>query len=259
MTAMRTLLETRVVAAQRPWRGPLAQVLLTRTAPSLLLLGMLFSILGCFVLVKRPLSLVNVDLAFGILVAMALTNGAMGGDRRPSRWCVLFQMPVTPALFYFRALIIRWIVASTLVAIATIVFCATMPFVEASPRFILGLGLSTWIMTSLLLAVGFGASTLVRRREMSALLLLLVLSILQVALLHVLGLDGEPVVSSLVSYVLIPVDGLTEMMKELVSGDGVFSIGFLTHLVLYPAGWLLVAFLRLRHFAAADLPVDIDG
>jgi len=251
-------LESTVRRLDPSWRAPGVQVLFASQVPGLIVVTGLMAALGVYVMFRRHESIGNVALALGIIVSLAMTRGAVGGDRRASRWAVLFQLPVTPMRFYFRTLAIRLVFATTLIAAASLVWGLAIPFTELPPRALFASVATTWVGTMVLVVLGFSLACVVRVREQSALLLMLVVSVLQKVILHGWGLDVIPFAEVVLLYTLIPVDPLFELLRVLAFGgqwNGVAAVG---QTAVTLAFWLAIAWARLRYFASSDLPSALE-
>lgn len=258
MKRLTKTLESIVRRLDRSWQAPGVQVLFASQVPGLIAVTGLMAALGVYVMFRRPESIGNVALALGIIVSLALTRGAVGGDRRASRWAVLFQLPVTPMRFYFRTLAIRLVFATTLIAIASLVWGLALPFTALPPRALFASVATTWVGTIVLVVLGFSLACVVRVREQSALLLLIVVSLLQKALLRGWGLDVIPFAEVVLLYTLFPVDPLFDLLRVLAFGgqwNGAAAVG---QIGVTLAFWLAIAVARLQYFARSDLPSALD-
>lgn len=252
------ILESIVRRLDPSWRAPGVQVLFASQVPGLIAGTALLTVLGIYVMIRRPESIANVAFVLGIIVSLALTRGAVGGDRRASRWAVLFQLPVTPMRFYLRTLAIRLVFATALIAAASLVWGLVLPFAELRPRALFASVAVTWVGTMVLVVLGFSLACLVRVREQSALLLMLVVSVLQKVILHGWGLDVLPFAEAVLLYTLVPVDPLFELLRVLAFGgpwNGVAAVGQIAFTLAF---WLAIAWARLQHFARSDLPSALD-
>ncbi|MFN0097427.1 MAG: hypothetical protein ACKVS7_02045 [Gemmatimonadaceae bacterium] len=153
---------------------------------------------------------------------------------------------------------IRFVFATTLIAAASLVWGLALPFPEMRPRALFASVAVTWVETFVLVVLGFALACLVRVREQSALLLMLVVSVFQKALLHEWGLDVIPFTEVVLLYTLFPVDPLFDLLRVLAFGgpwNGVAGVG---QIGVTLALWLAIAVARLQHFASSDLPSALD-
>ncbi len=258
MKMLTHVLEWVVRRLERSWRAPGVQVLFASQVPGLIVVTGLMAALGVYVMFRRGESIGNVALVLGIIISLALTRGAVGGDRRASRWAVLFQMPVAPLRFYFRTLAIRLVFATTLVAAVSLVWGLALPFTELPPRALFASVVVTLLGTLVLVVLGFSLACLVRVREQSALLLLIVVSLFQKALLHGWGLDVIPFADVVLLYTLYPVDPVFDLLRVLAFGGPWNAAAAVGQVGFTLAFWLAIAVVRLQHFARGDLPSALE-
>jgi hypothetical protein len=258
MKLLTRTLESIVRRLDRTWRAPGVQVLFASQVPGLIVVTGLMAALGVYVMFRRSESIGNVALVLGIIVSLALTRGAVGGDRRASRWAVLFQLPVTPLRFYFRTLAIRLVFATILIAAASLVWGLALPFTELQPRALFASVVVTLVGTIVLVILGFSLACLIRVREQSALLLLLVVSVFQKALLHAWGLDVIPFAEVMLLYTLFPVDPVFDLLRVLAVGGSWNAAAAVGQIGLTLAFWLAIAVWHLRHFERSDLPSALE-
>jgi hypothetical protein len=258
MKMLTNVLESVVRRLGRTWRAPGVQVLFASQVPGLIVVTGLMAALGVYVMFRRYESIGNVALALGIIVSLALTRGAVGGDRRASRWTVLFQMPITPLRFYFRTLAIRLVFATTLIAAVSLMWGLALPFTELPARALFASVVVTWLGTLVLVVLGFSLACLVRVREQSALLLMLVVSVLQKVLLHAWGLDVIPFADVVLLYTLFPVDPLFDLLRVLAFGGPWNGAAAVWQVGITLAFWLAIAVARLQYFARSDLPSALE-
>ena len=187
------------------------------------------------------------------VLGIGLSAPSVGRDTLSGRAVLYFQRPVTPVAHYSAQLLV------VLGSIAAAVALTAIPVALAPPA---GAGAYAWVHPvgafywgALLAVIGMAVSTLVRRRAVEIMILLLVVSGYQVLVADALGSEAA---RELLRWLLIPVDAVFTTWQQWRGGSFTVRPDHAAQLVLYPLAWLAILMLRLRKqdVGAADYQVS---
>ena len=188
--------------------------------------------------VQRAMLIVAMVLVFGF------TRRIIAGDRSNGRWWLLFQRPVSPMGHYARMVGFAGTCILLGLLIAALVLSATISPSGGGLRIVWGSLAGAVVWSSCVFAIGVGISSLVRDHDLELLILFYLVSAAQVLIVQQLNLGLT--LSTLLTWLLMPIDSIFLLWEWFVSGVWTLDPSDLAHLIIYPAVWLMIAVARLR-------------
>ena len=240
------------------WRGPLLSVVATRAMRGAVLWSALALLAGGWALLSdEPGTVALVYAALAVILTLTLSVGA-SMDRGTARWLLLFQAPVTPLVFYGRALVLRWSLACGLVLVLAlahtlVALLADVPFTRGALLAMGGVYAWTLILLTVLLAVGCACATWLSPPNVPAAIVgLILLSAVQGVLFTLMSV-GDGAIRAVIRYLLLPLDGMGASAWLIGVPSSPPPLADLVHLALYPVAAVAIALLRLHTLARAEL------
>lgn len=189
--------------------------------------------------------------AVALLLPLALTSRAIGGDRTTARWALLFQRPGSVSAHYTRttAIVVLTFVACMLPGWLTLV--AFGLWHGTALHVLLGFVLGFFVWSLEVLAAGILWTALSRQRDTELAVLYLLIAFLQSLIAEYAHLPHAAAVAF--ESVLIPVNGSIALWQNLEGAQRPFESRWVIQMIAFPVAVAIITAVRLRQLGRADL------
>lgn len=233
------------------WRGPAFGFLTSRPWPFIGVLVVGAMAAGCLPFDTSGKMISDAFLFVGLALPLALTTGAIGGDRTPARWALLFQRSGTVSAHYARTTAIAVLVLAACLLPGWLTLVGGGIWRGASLQVLLGFVLGSLIWALEVLAAGTLWTVVVRRRDAELTVLYLFLTFVQGVIVELAHLPHAGAVA--LESVLMPLNGSITLWQNLGGAQNPFEPRWAIQMIGFPVAVAVITAVRLRQLGRADL------
>ena len=195
--------------------------------------------------------IVNTFLVVALLLPLALTSRAIGGDRTPARWALLFQRPGTVSAHYARTVAIMVLVLVACLLPASSMMVGIGVWRGTAPHTLFGFILGFFVWSLEVLAAGILWTTVSRQRDTELAILYLFFTFMQSLIVEYAHLPHAAAV--VLESVLVPFNGSITLWQNLMGAQTPFELRWVFQMIGFPVAVAVIVGIRLRQLGRADL------